>query len=319
MHTLQSPHWRLWLDPNQGVSWRALQARRGDDWLHITPDCRNGGPLNAANFVMLPYSNRVRDGKFTFAGTDVQLEGAAQHAIHGALRKLPWDVATATDDHLSCHFDSVAHVQRGHAPINWPWPIAASIDHVLAGNLLTSEIELTNRGTTPMPAGFGWHPYFLRRLVPDNVGSGAPMDIGGGAPPELRVPVSGVFPDANGDCLPDGAAVDLPATLDFRVARSLDPAQHIDNCFSGLDGDIDIRWPDADLGLVMRSSAVCRYAIVYNPAEPFFAVEPVTNANDAFNLHSRGIEAGVHVLEPDESLKASMVFELKDHSAHEKA
>lgn len=305
MHTLVSSHWRLWLDPAQGVRWCALQARQGDGWLHLMPDCREGtdpgpaaGLLAASSFVMLPFCNRIRDGQFNFEGRSIQLADADKHSIHGALRKLPWQLDHASESESSCHFDSRDHERAGLPPINWPWPIASVFEHSLSDRRLTSTLSLTNHGDSPMPAGLGWHPYFLREVD--------------GAAPSLMFPVSSVFPDANGDCLPDGAAVDLPAALDFRQERTLDPEQRIDHCFSGLVGDTRIRWPDASVGFTMRASPVCRFAVLYNPDEPFFAVEPVTNANDAFNLEARGIDAGQQVLAPGETLRASMELELDD-------
>jgi aldose 1-epimerase len=317
MHLLTSPHWRLWLDPTQGVRWCALQANHEQQWLHVTPDCRGphtgasgpvsedepadepgpaAGLLNAASFLMLPYSNRIRDARFSFEGQEHQLEDAEAHAIHGALRKLPWQVENASDTHLLCRFDSREHERAGHAPINWPWPLEATFEHTLSDRLLQSAVAVTNRGDTPMPVGLGWHPYFLREIK--------------GAAPHLTVPVDAVFPDASGDCLPDGAAVELTGALDFRNARALDPAQRIDHCFAGLSGDIKLAWPDAHLSLSLRASDNCRFAIVYNPDEPFFAVEPVSNANDAFNLEARGIDAGTHVLAPGETLSATLELEL---------
>ena len=47
-----------------------------------------------------------------------------------------------------------------------------------------------------------------------------------------------------------------------------------------------------------------RHLVLYVPAgEPFFAVEPVSNANDGFNLLARGVaDSGVRVLAPGETL-----------------
>jgi len=46
--------------------------------------------------------------------------------------------------------------------------------------------------------------------------------------------------------------------------------------------------------------------ILYNPDMPHFAVEPVTNANDAFNLSNQSIPSGTTILEPGETLTATM-------------
>jgi len=300
---LESTHWRLYLQPEVGVQWVAGQVRRGDDWLDVIPECRDAAasagsaragqqaqsPLPAANFHMLPYSNRIRDGKFRFAQTDYQLQEADNHAIHGALRKRAWRTTEQSSALLSAEYDSTLD-----GDVNWPWPIRASLRHTLDGPRLISEMTLTNAGDTPMPAGMGWHPYFTRLVD--------------GASPELQLPVSGVYPDANGDCLPDGAAIALPTALDFRSRRKLDADQRIDHCLSGLQGNALIAWPDAGVELTMQASDNCTHLVLFNPDMPHFAVEPVTNANDAFNLTERGINAGATTLAPGETLSAHMIL-----------
>jgi len=230
LHTLQSDTWRLWCDPNRGSQWTAAEVKREGQWHSVVPDCRpkvkNGAgqrqsaPLAAANFHMIPYSNRIRDGKFSFQGMTIQLDGAQAHAIHGAVRKLPWKVISGDSSQLITEFQS-----KDHASVNWPWPFISTIEQHLEANLLTSRLTLSNEGDTAMPAGMGWHPYFVRTV--------------------------------NGF----GEPVSLPAELDFSSARELDPKQPI---------------------------------------------EPVTNANDAFNLSKQSIQSGTTILEPGETLTATM-------------
>lgn len=304
MHVLTSDDWCLWLDPTRGVGWCGLALRRDNTYLHLMPDCLDdtlagphSGLLDASSFVMLPYSNRIRDGHFHFDGRDYQLRDPEEHAMHGALRKLPWRVDKASNEHLQCSFDSHAHTEAGHHAINWPWPIYAVCEHTLTGRTLRSTLSIRNLGDTAMPVGLGWHPYFLNRLHT--------------APVQLRLPVNAVFPDANGDCLPDGAAVSLPPPLDFRKERALDDEQRIDHCFAGLDGDIRLHWPDVDVSLTLSASEPCRFAVLYNPDAPYFAVEPVSNANDAFNLQNEGIDAGRLSLAPGDTLSASLQLTLE--------
>lgn len=300
MILLENDDLKLWLEPGRGVQWSALEARRGKDWLALSPDCREASarprvgqdervPLAAACFHMIPYSNRVRDARFAFDGREHTLFAPEKHAMHGMVRKRAWRVATRTDVSLTCTFDSA-----DHAGFEWPWPIRCTIAHALDGPTLRATTSVTNAGTSPMPAGLGWHPYFVRDLE--------------GAAPVLRLPVEAVYPDASGTCLPDDAPVALPAELDFRGGRALAPGRHIDCCLAGLDGAVDIEWPDAGIRLSLAADPVCTHLVLYNPGMPHFAVEPVTNANDAFDLEARGVGAGVRVLEPGETLEATLAL-----------
>jgi len=279
----------------------AAEVCRQNQWHAVVPDCRpaadqsaragqfESAPLAAASFHMLPYSNRIREGQFEFQKRTIRLDRAESHAIHGALRKLPWSITEQTDNSLVCQTQT-----SDHKAINWPWPISARIEQRIENTSLISTMQLTNLGDTDMPAGFGWHPYFVRKV--------------NGSEATLTLPVDGVFPDAAGDCLPDGAPVQLPDYLDFRKPRLLDSFRRIDCCLSGLSGQCEIDWHDGGIKLSMSASDNCRYLILFNPDMPHFAVEPVTNANDAFNLVARGIESGTQVLAPGESLRATMTL-----------
>lgn len=313
MILIESSHWRLWSDPAKGVQWMAAQVKRAGEWHDVVPDCRpqsddaglkkssrtaagqsSSAPLAAANFHMIPYSNRIRDGRFTFNGQQIVLKDEDTHAIHGALRKLPWNVLEHNNHSVVCEFDS-----RTNGPINWPWPLLARLEQRLNGATLSSQISIRNLGSSDMPVGTGWHPYFVRNI--------------GHAGCTLTLPVSSVFPDEAGDCLPDGPPVALPAELDFTHARALDADQRIDCCLAGLSGACHLHWQEAGIELVMTASEACRFLILFNPDMPHFAVEPVTNANDAFNLASDGIDAGCAVLAAGDEFTVSMDIEVKLH------
>jgi len=286
--TIESRRWRLQLQPQMGMQTQVCKIHHANNWHDIMPDCSApDAPLSASNFHMLPYSNRIRDGRFSHAGAAVQLDDAKHHAIHGALRKRPWRIISQTEHSASAEYDS-----RYDGKINWPWPIQASVSYSLNGDTLDSQMTLTNHGNSAMPAGMGWHPYFCRSVA--------------GASPRLTIAASGVYPDTDGDCLPTGAPVDLPSQLDFSQARNLDPAQRIDHCLAGFASPATIAWPDAGITLHMHASSNCAHLVLFNPDEPFFAVEPVTNANDGANLMSAGVDAGIVTLPPGETLSAEM-------------
>ncbi len=308
MPKIESSHWRLWSEPSVGAQWMAAQVKRGEQWVDVVPDCRpiaegeidaragqsKTAPLAAANFHMIPYSNRIRDGRFEFQGKNVQLENASTHAIHGALRKLPWTISAIEPQRLICELDT-----RIVKKINWPWPLLARIEQRVDGDALSSQISITNLGESSMPVGTGWHPYFVREIN-DSM-------------PSLTLPVSAVFPDANGDCLPDGPSIELPASLDFRESKELNSDQRIDACLAKLEGDCHIHWQQAGIELIITPDKACRFLVLYNPDQPYFAVEPVTNANDAFNLDTLSIDAGTNVLAPGETLSVSMKIRVAFH------
>ena len=67
-----------------------------------------------------------------------------------------------------------------------------------------------------------------------------------------------------------------------------------------------ISWPGV-LDLDYEADALLSHAVVYIPEDkPFFAVESVSNANDAFNLAERGIHsANLILVQPGQTVSAS--------------
>jgi len=289
---LQSHHFKLALQSDKGLQSVRCQIFHRQEWVDLMPDClATNAHLTASNFHLVPYSNRVRDGKFSFEQQSYVLQDAARHAIHGALRNKPWRTLEVSARHVVAEYDT-----RKDGEVNWPWPMQCQASYALNENELIGQLQLTNHGNSNMPAGLGWHPYFCRYV--------------NGAEPTLELPVSGVYPDSGGDCLPIGAPVNMHSAVDFRSPRRLDETTRIDHCFSGFESPARLAWPNAGVSIELSASENCTHLILFNPDKPYFAVEPVTNANDAFNLESQGVEAGVTVLAPEQTLHATMKIAL---------
>ena len=294
--TLEHGPVRVVADTDQGCSLLAFAVCRGGDWLPLMPDAHLGlSDLRFASFAMVPYSNRVEGGRFTFAGREHQLEGAAQHAIHGDVRQRPWEVVERTPARLIGRFDSAAH-----SHVNWPWAFEVRADIEVSAGALTQRLTLWNRGDTPMPAGLGWHPYFNRRLT------SADDEV------SLCFVTERAYPDGNDNRIPSGPPRLLKANEDFCQERVLEPDNFLDTCFWGYDGGGSIHWPGSGVRLGFRCSETCTHLILYNPqGAPHFAVEPVTNANNGVNLLAAGEPtAGTRVLDPGEALEAEFVLDV---------
>jgi aldose 1-epimerase len=260
------------------------------------PDVRNGeSALKASSFVMIPYSNRIEHGRFTFGGRHYQLANGERHASHGDVRTRPWVVEAVSGQDIRCVFDA-----RQHEGVNWPWPFAAELTYALDDLLLTSTITIWNRAESPMPVGTGWHPYYSRWLTRP------------GEPVQVQFKVTGVYPDANDNRIPSGPPQPLAPHQDFSSLHTLAPDHFVDCCCTGYDGGGAIAWPESGIHLRYRCSATCTHLIFFNPAKPYFALEPVTNANNGVNLYAQGEpSSGIRVLAPGESLQASFGMQVE--------
>jgi aldose 1-epimerase len=100
-----------------------------------------------------------------------------------------------------------------------------------------------------------------------------------------------------------------PAAWDFGQAARV-AALTLDNCFGGWNGAAEIAWPERDLSLAITADPLFGHLVIYvPPGRDFFCVEPVSHANDGFNLAARGVaDTGVRVLAPGESLRGAVRF-----------
>jgi len=285
---LRSDVFRVVVAPERGGSLMSIGVKRAGEWLDLTPEPGSRG----VSWLMLPYSNRIRDGRFVFDKREHQLANAKNHAIHGDVRSRPWKIVERTSSSVVLAFDS-ADV----ADFNWPWPIRATVGISLTGDRLEQTLRLENRGDTTMPAGFGWHPYFRRWLSRD------------GEPVLLGFRARFMHPDTDADGLPDGPPEPLPDDLNFSVPRELG-SRRIDACFAGFDGRATIQWPESGVTLEYACSPNVTHLVCFGPEDrPVLAVEPAANANDGVNRLAAGEpESGVIPLPAGESLDASFTI-----------
>jgi aldose 1-epimerase len=237
-------------------------------------------PGDTASFPLVPYSNRIRDGRFAFNGRDYRLPlnfGDHPHSIHGVGWQARWTLADRSDDAILLGLD--------HDGEGWPFAFRATQSFALEGATLRQEMSITNTSGGPAPAGLGFHPYLPRHR---------------GA--RLTADVAGVWL-TDGTCLPT-ARVPCPEEWDLRRGAYVD-ALGCDNQFEPWDGQARIVWPADGMAVDLAASADLDRLVVYAPpGEDFFCVEPVSHMTDAVNHAARGLSpdaAGLRVLEDGET------------------
>jgi aldose 1-epimerase len=241
--------------------------------------------LDAASFPLVPYCNRIQNGRFTFRGREVTLprnmSGDAS-PLHGDGWLNPWETAQVSG--ASCEL-----VYR-HAPGDWPWAYEARQLFELDAGGFTLELACRNLSPEPMPCGLGQHPYFpctsgtrLDTLVTD----AWTID-------EQVLPVDKV-----------------PATGRYDLRDRLVCGQDLDNGFGGWGGSCRIHTPGAPFRLQF-SSADADFFQLYSPAEGgLFVAEPVSHANAALNEPEESwAELGLRVLGPGEQMSLTARFDV---------
>ena len=303
---LSSHALRLVIDPDAGASIVSLEGQFNNQWLPLmrpTPSTAATAHdvSQMASFNLAPWSNRIVDAHFSFQGRMYPLHANTPQgfAIHGDVRERPWRVIEQRADAVTCAIDS-----RDFAGFNFPFPLTAALRYALAADTFDTTLTLTNVGNHSMPAGFGFHPYFNR-------GFGATAQDEA----QLQFKAGGIYPPLPGMVArsidtPVLAGVEdvrglhhVPADMDFSTLAPIG-SREIDHCFGAWDGHATIAYPSVGVRLLFECDPIFGHVIIYTPAgKSFFAVEPVTHANDAFNLSAAGLPGtGTQVLKPGEQL-----------------
>ena len=218
---------------------------------------------------LLPWPNRVGDGRWTWEGRSLQLplsEPAARNANHGLVRWSTWQVEDVSAS--STRLSTVVPPQPG-----WPGRLVATCTWQLTEQELRAEVTVTSQADRPVPVGYGAHPYLAPRtaLVDDE---------------KLHVPaVFRLLTDERG--LPTGQEDVAGTAHDFRSARPIGGTV-LDTCFGGLERDAGglsrVRFGDTEVW----ADEAFRWFQVYsgetlpeNERRRSLAVEPMTCPPDA--------------------------------------
>ena len=247
-------------------------------------------PLRLAAYVLVPFSNRVRDARLAFDGQTYELARnfpPEPHAIHGNGWQRAWRVER-TDGREAVL--ALSHDPARDGAAAWPFAYEAEQAYRLTADGFAVELRLTNRDARRMPAGLGLHPFFPATPAT-----------------RLAAKLGGVW-QSDARKLP-AKHTGLPSAWDFAAGQPVTTLS-VDNCFTGWDQNAAVEWPDRHLRLEIEASSNLRSLVIFVPqAHDYFCVEPVSNINDAFNLAAAGVpDTGMVVLAPGETLAAEIRF-----------
>ncbi len=198
--------------------------------------------------VLVPWPNRVRDGRYGFGGSEYQLaltEAEQRNAIHGLARFANWEAVEREADHLLMRL-------RLHPQSGYPFALDLELGYRLDGDGLSVTIAVTNIGTHRCPYGAGMHPYLTvgTAMIDDAVltsPAGRRLETDARQIPTGSVSVAGTEYDFRagrsiGDTILDTAYTDLARDADGRArVRLRDPA-------SGHEVEL---WMDESFGYLM--------------------------------------------------------------------
>lgn len=240
---------------------------------------------------LVPWPNRIRDGRYTFAGESHQLpltETRRRHAIHGLGRWVSWAATKKTADRVV--LQTVIHPQPGYE-----FTVALTVTYQLTAEGLEAKITGRNVGDRPAPFGAGHHPYI-------RVGDGLIDDATLRSPAHARLLL-------DGRAIPTGQARPVAGRYSFLRARRIGstvldvPLLDLESNRDGLVRVV-LESPQRRVTLWMDGRFQFLMLFTGDTLAPErrrrgLAVEAMTCAPDAFN---NGL--GLISLEPGESVSA---------------
>jgi aldose 1-epimerase len=253
-------------------------------------DGAHGAPL-------IPWPNRLADGRYSFDGVDYQVElsePARLGAIHGFTRWRPWQAAERERERVT-----VTHRLRPMPA--YPFALDLRIEYALGEDGLRVSTTAENAGEQACPFGCGQHPYLSPGAQYESAIDECTLRVGAA----MRLLVD------EAKMIPVGSEPVQDTPFDFRDGRVLGSLA-VDAAFTdlerGADGRAVVELTGVD-GHCVRLWLDERYAFlqIYTgdklaPARrrTGLAVEPMTCASNAFRSGD-----GLLRLEPGESVSAT--------------
>ncbi len=220
---------------------------------------------------LLPWPNRIRDGRYEFGGSPQQLaltEPARHNASHGLVRHVVWTLIEQEES-------SVSQAVTIYPQPGWPGILRAHLSHTLTGDGLIVTVQATNIGATDVPFGYGAHPYLT-------AGQETVDEL------TLTVPADSYL-TVDDRLLPNEVTTVAGTSYDLRRATPIGD-RVLDTAFSALTVEEDDRWrvrmQHEDRFAELWADATFRWIQLYTGADQRdvgLAVEPMTCGPDAFN------------------------------------
>ncbi len=247
--------------------------------LHITlphdPDTVPGGHLGK---VLIPWPNRIKNGRYSFAGKDYQLavtELSTGSASHGFVAWKDWEIFDLAEDAVTL---STCVVPQP----NYPFLLLCYARYELSEAGLKVTLTAINIGKQAAPYGVGQHPYISCNLKPLDECT-------------LSFPCQEVWAVDEKMCPTELVSAESLG-LDFCTERSLKDV-HIDHAFKNEQDPLTVclKTPEVTVKLVTSAPFVQLFTAEKLKRQGL-AVEPMSCPANAFNS---GV--GLTVLQPAQS------------------
>jgi aldose 1-epimerase len=288
IHRLSGHGYDLLVDAGRGASLLSLGWTRPDGQVfEVLQACPPAIPAqNGGCFVMAPFANRLENGRFELDGRTIALpvnRPADRLAIHGFSRDHAWQV-------LDAGTDAVRMIDRFDGD-PFVYSLVQTVRILPDGVDLA--LELTSEAPTPLPYGFGFHPWFRKE-------------------PQTYLSFTA---ETSFDRSDRGFAENpgpFPAREAFAAGVDTSAMPWFDGHFAGWDArSAQIEWRSSDVRLTLRATGALGNLHVYVPDDrPVLCVEPVSHVPDVHNRRELAPFGDLAWLEPGETMAGAMRLSL---------
>jgi aldose 1-epimerase len=257
-------------------------------------------PVGAYGQPLVPWPNRLAEGKYEFDGRDYQVpltEPEKRNALHGFARWMTWRVE---------HHEATRAVLglEMYPRTGYPFALRVEIEYAVTPHAVSVATTAFNAGQARLPYANGFHPYV-------SVGTATIDDC------LLELPAATWYP-TNERQIPTGRSPVDGTGYDFRTPRAIGAA-HLDTGFTDLTRDADgkarvrLSTADGNQRVSVWLDDEYRYVMAFTGdtlsdvprRRRSLGVEPMTAAPNAFQTGD-----GLHVLEPGERLRSEWGIEI---------
>lgn len=257
--------------------------RAGDQELlrAAPPGASDAGEM--ASFPLVPFSNRIRGGRFSCDGREVALTpnlAGDPSPLHGQGWRNAW--------HVEASDQRCATLSFVHEPGEWPWRYEARQEFALDDDGFAVMLSCRNLSAERMPCALAQHPYF-------------PCD----GDTRLETGVTDVWL-IDEHVLPTEC---VTATGRFLPSNGPVCGRGLDHGYEGWSGEALVDW---GRGARLRMTAHATRFQLYAPASGgLFVAEPVENANAALNApQEQWATLGIVMLEEGEEHSLKVRFDV---------
>ena len=226
-----------------------------------------------ASSILFPFTNRIKDGKYTFDGIAYQTEinhVSEQNALHGFVYDKEFYIVNEfTNEEKASILLEYNETKRTKG---FPFTYTIQLEYVLTNTSLVLHVKVKNTSNKVFPFTLGWHPYFVSSSLYDST---LKFDSNKQVVFDERMITEGAVNYENED-----------------VFEIID--KKLDDCFFLNSNTIEFITPHYKLDIL--SSNNNDFLQVYTPPKDnTIAIEPTTGVSNSFNN-----EIGLKTLNPNE-------------------